>query len=168
MKRAHQKREVHTSTAQLLLCIASVDDDAAAAAAAEERKAKSSAVTMFSAGGCREDPGLRLPNAMTAPAKGGVRGWGLGEAAGRGRSRRRSSPGPATRGETGTARRTGREVGRRPNSKRTGNGGPRVSKHRSGLVEGARAWSVSSSAGSRWPGPARTTTRNRTRDLLCF
>jgi len=76
MKRAHQKREVHTSTAQLLLCIASVDDDAAAAA--EERKARSSAVTMASAGGCREDLGLRLPNAMTAPAKGACEAgeWG--------------------------------------------------------------------------------------------
>jgi len=73
MKRAHQKREVHTSTAQLLLCIASVDD-----AAAEERKARSSAVTMASAGGCREDLGLRLPNAMTAPAKGACEAgeWG--------------------------------------------------------------------------------------------
>ena len=129
MKRADQKREVHTSTAQLLLCIASVDDDAAAAAAAEERKARSSAETMVSAGRCREDPGLRLPNAMTAPAKGTAceaGEWGSCWS-GRGRSRRRSSPGPATGGETGgTARRIrpggGKKAGPTPRGPETGNG----------------------------------------------
>jgi hypothetical protein len=71
MKKAHQKREVHTSTTQLLLCIVPVDEDAAAGAE-EERKARSSDVTMVSAGGSC-DPGLRPPTAMMTPTKRGCR-----------------------------------------------------------------------------------------------
>lgn len=65
--RAHQKREVHTSTAQLLLCIAA--GEAAVGAAAEEEKARSTSSESVwrrkgSAGS--EGPRCRRPNAMLA------------------------------------------------------------------------------------------------------
>lgn len=101
-RRTHQKRDVQTSTAQLLLCIAAVD---AAAAEVGEEKARrsagssSSAARRESARGGREELGLRVPDAMAGAGEGSCGAAGVGKllcwlgSGGRRRTGGGSSPG---------------------------------------------------------------------------